>query len=98
MNVFEKIKSLLGRGEVIREAQALQDVPADFCPNCWGRQEYGGKFYEAVKNEGVDINNVNQKKGWIEAYVTEHLNKIRLYKKDDGTVACKSCKVGYKQV
>jgi hypothetical protein len=51
-----------------------------------------------VKNEGVDINNINEKKGWIEAYATKNLNNVRLHKKDDGTVACKSCKVGYKQV
>jgi hypothetical protein len=98
MSVFEKIKSLLGKGKVLEQSQVTEDVPSDFCPNCWGRQEYGGNFYEAVKNEGVDINNINEKKGWIEAYATKNLNNVRLHKKDDGTVACKSCKVGYKQV
>ena len=70
------------------------DVPEDFCPNCWGRNEYGGKFYEAMKNENVDINNVNEKKGWIQDYADKNLSMIQLKHTDTGAV-CAKCKVTY---
>ena len=36
----------------LKKKQASKDEtsPEGFCPNCWGRQEYGGQFLEAVKN------------------------------------------------
>ena len=71
------------------------DVPEGFCPNCWGRNEYGGKFYEAMKNENVDVNNISEKKGWVQDYADKHLSAIRLTHTDEGTV-CSSCKITYK--
>ena len=29
-------------------------TPVVYCPNSWGRLEYGGKVYKAIKNEDVD--------------------------------------------
>ena len=49
----------------------------NLCPNCWGKQEYDGHFYEAIKNENVDINNYNKKKGWIQDYAEKHLYKMQ---------------------
>lgn len=67
-------------------------APQGFCPNCWGRQEYGGNFYNAMKSEGIDIaNNIDQKKGWIQDYVNKNLSSIVLQRK--GT--SKTCSVCY---
>jgi hypothetical protein len=63
-------------------------VPEGYCPNCWGNQEYGGKFIAAVHNEKIDLNNIEQKRGWIEAYATKNLHGIQLKK-----TTCPVCKL-----
>lgn len=65
-------------------------VPEDLCPNCWGSQEYEGNFYEAIKSEGIDTNNIEQKKGWIQAYAEKHLTGIQLKKKGNKLI-CQVC-------
>ena len=71
------------------------DAPDGLCPNCWGRQEYGGKFYEAVKNHGLDVNTKDTNVGWVKEYAEKHLQGIRL-RQDDDKIACPSCKITYK--
>lgn len=75
--------------------KTTSDAPEGFCPNCWGREEYGGKFYTAVKKEKIDLNNVEKNKGWINAYAAKHLEGIKLHKEGDHIV-CSSCKLTYK--
>lgn len=91
MGLFEAFKDLLNRKNTKGE------TPEGYCPQCWGRQEYEGKFYEAVHKEKVDLNNINEKKGWINAYVTQNLEGIKL-KEVEGTRECPSCKLTYRQV
>lgn len=71
-----------------------KNVPEGLCPNCWGRQEYGGKFYEAVRNYKTDINSTDPKVGWIQEYANKHLLNIQLQKKNDYLV-CQNCKLTY---
>lgn len=92
MSLFESIVKVFKNNSTPTAA----DVPEGICPNCWGRNEYGGKFYEAMKNENVDINNINEKKGWIQDYADKHLSSIQLDHTDAGTV-CSKCKVTYKE-
>lgn len=63
-------------------------IPEGFCPTCWGRQEYGGKFYDAVYKEGINLNNISSKKGWITAYVQQNLEGIKL---KEGAKKCATC-------
>ena len=72
------------------------ETPDGFCPNCWGRQEFAGKFYDAVKNHGLDVNSKNPEVGWITDYAEKHLKGIRLIDQDDKTV-CQYCKISYRQ-
>ena len=95
MSLFNQLKSFLQRSETEKESTKI-DVPDGICPNCWGREEYGGHFYESVKNEGVDINNISSKKGWIEAYAIERLGGIQFKKNAEGALACPTCRVTYK--
>lgn len=47
------------------------------CPNSWGRQEYEGIYLEgAPKSEHIDLNNIVQKKGWIQAYVEKYFEGL----------------------
>ena len=93
MELINSLLNLINKKEKISK----EDVPEGFCPNCWGRQEYGGQFYEAVKNYGVDINNTDPKVGWIQEYADKHLLGIQLKKKDDMLV-CQNCNLTYRPV
>ncbi len=69
-----------------------------FCPNCWGRQEYQGKFKEAVidKNKDVLSGDPAAQKAFVQKFVDDNLTGIRL-KAEGGGLSCPSCKVRYKK-
>ncbi|MCB0382568.1 MAG: hypothetical protein KDD05_04510 [Psychroserpens sp.] len=71
------------------------NVPSGYCPTCWGHQEYGGEFFEAIKRENIDTNNIDSKKGWIQGYVSKNLTGIQLSKNTEGYI-CPNCNVSYK--
>lgn len=88
MNIVQSIIQFL------QNPKSDQKAPDALCPNCWGRTEYAGKFYEAAKNENVDINRPNDQLGWIQDYANKHLLGIRL-KPVDGEIICQTCEVTY---
>ncbi len=93
MKIVENIIRMLnGRKEL-----SLADVPEGVCPNCWGRNEYGGAFYNAIKNEGIDINSIAAHVGWVQDYADKHLNDIAIVSDGENSV-CNKCKVKYKKV
>lgn len=67
-------------------------TPQGFCPNCWGRQEYGGYFYEAIKTK--NFKDLEHKKGWITSYVEQNLKSIQLQPKEKKLV-CNVCFKSY---
>ncbi|MGB5379277.1 hypothetical protein [Muriicola sp.] len=73
---------------------ASKETPVGMCPNCWGTQEYSGKFYEASKNYDADVNTPNPNIGWIRDYANKHLAGIALQPHEEGQV-CEHCKVVY---
>lgn len=72
-----------------------EEAPDGICPNCWGEQEYGGKFYEASRNYNNDINSHDPHVGWVKEYANKYLLNIELQKKDDQLV-CQNCKLTYR--
>ena len=73
MDVFESIKKAL-----LKKRENNNPVPEGYCPNCWGREEYGGKFYSAIKKENIDINTLStERHGWVLDYADKHFNAIR---------------------
>jgi hypothetical protein len=71
-------------------------APDGICPNCWGRDEYGGHFYARVKQENLDVNSKDSNTGWIQAYANKHLSGIALKRTGNGeTLVCENCKVSY---
>jgi len=87
------IKSLLNF--IKGSPKDLPEAPEGYCPNCWGRQEYGGKFLEVVKNNNIDINSENANLGWVQEYADKHLSSIALVE-EDGKMVCKKCKLSYR--
>ena len=93
MNQYTKIaKSLIAF--LKSNSDNTTEPPEGLCPNCWGREEYGGKFFERVKNHGFDINSSNPEVGWINDYVEKHLAPIVLFKEDDKHY-CSRCKLSF---
>ena len=78
----------------LKKGKQKDEAPQGYCPNCWGTQEYEGKFFEAMKNNNVDLDNLKEKKGWIQAYALEHFETIKLKEEDKGLV-CPSCKLTF---
>jgi hypothetical protein len=66
------------------------EPPKDVCPNCWGRQEYEGKFFDAVKQQDIDVHNLKDKLGWIQTYAKKNFEGIEL-QPTDGGLRCKQC-------
>lgn len=91
MDILDSLLNLLREKPIPTQ----EDTPEGLCPNCWGRQEYGKRFYEAVKNNSVDINSKNLDVGWITDYANKHLSGIQLKQKDDSLV-CQKCKLTYR--
>lgn len=72
------------------QEDSKEKAPEGFCPNCWGHQKYEGKFLDAIKKEKIDLKNIGEKRGWLQAYVSTKLEGIRLKKSDKG-MTCDSC-------
>lgn len=84
MNWIDYLKRLLGKQGV------AETLPEGYCPNCWGEQEYEGQVREVLIKNHIDLNNVEQNLGWIEAYVIEHFEGIKM-KDEEGSKVCPSC-------
>jgi len=80
--------------DYIKENKKREEVPHGYCPNCWGRLEYGGEFYKAIKQEDIDLNNVEKHKGWIQALASKYLYGIELKKKGKEW-ECETCSIKY---
>ena len=89
MNLVQSILDFLSRGKT------TEDAPEGLCPNCWGRQKYGERFYEAIKNENVDVNHASERIGWVQDYADKHLKGIQLHRQGDELV-CNTCKLTYR--
>ncbi len=92
MKLLDAIKKFLGN----KDATKIE-APEGHCPNCWGRQEYNGQLMDAIVQENIDLNNLNEKVGWIQAYATQHFEGIKLKPKDD-VLECAACKLTYEVV
>lgn len=93
MNLVANILSFFKKNKSFNPDES----PKGLCPNCWGRQEYGGKFYEAIKNYDADINTDNPYKGWVQEYADKHLTGIYLHAVKD-RFECPNCKIYYKPI
>lgn len=86
MSLIENIKIYFTKK---KNNQPTNNAPEGICPNCWGKQEWEGEFYELMKGSK------NEKRD--ETYNT-FINKI-METNIDGiaiqkdTYTCKTCKI-----
>lgn len=85
METIERLKKL---SEKYLKDKEESVNPEGFCPNCWGRSEYGGKFYATLNNKPTNL-------GWIQSYYENNLKKIELIEDSDEWI-CRKCKTSYK--
>jgi hypothetical protein len=88
------ISSLKGTFKSKKNKYPQPEALNDYCPNCWGREEYGGKFYQVAKSRGIDVNSKEPQQGWIKEYADNHLSHLKLKKHADGLI-CEGCKLNY---
>jgi hypothetical protein len=92
MSLVKSLINFLKKKDTSEELAA----PEGICPNCWGREEYGGHFYERVKQENLNVHSKESNVGWINAYANKHLAGIALKRTGKGEeLICQSCKVSY---
>lgn len=70
-------------------------VPEDFCPNCWGTQEYDDTIRELYKDKQIDVNNREAQHTFIQEFVVERIKGIQLKKGNNG-LECPTCHAKYK--
>lgn len=92
MNLVQSLLNFLRKKDTPKEMPA----PEGLCPNCWGREEYGGHFYERVKQENLNIRSKESNVGWINAYANKHIAGIALQRTGNGEeLVCAKCKISY---
>ncbi len=76
------------------KADTKNQVPEGYCPNCWGSQEYDNVVREMYKDKQIDVNNKQANYAFIQDFVVNKLDGIRL-KKGKNSLDCPTCKVKY---
>ena len=72
------------------------ETPEGLCPNCWGDQEYGNIVREKFKDSQIDVNNGEAKFAFIQDFVVNNMNGIKLKSSVHGQ-ECPSCKMTIKK-
>ena len=90
MGLIDSIKRLFQRDE----SSMPLAVPEGVCPNCWGEQDYDGKYRDRMKKDNVDLNNAQARLGWIQALAMERVEGVMLKKTDDYST-CPTCKLTF---
>ena len=92
MDIRKALLNFIGK----KEAPSTSNAPEGICPNCWGREEYGGQFYDRVKNENLNVNNSDSNVGWVAAYANKNLSGIVLKRKGNGQeLICEKCQSSF---
>ena len=90
MSLYKSVMSYFSKKEKGEDVKAPEGV----CPNCWGTQDYDGQFREILKDEQIDVNNHEANYAFIQDFVVNHVDGIKL-KNDKTGMVCPNCKVRY---
>jgi hypothetical protein len=84
--IIESIKNYFGKKLKGEETTAL---PEGVCPNCWGRQEWEGEFFELVKDKHL-LPHDDIYTSFIDKVVDKHVKSTH---KHGDKYVCLSCNV-----
>jgi len=96
MGLFKWLFGSKKNSEVLSDNELIE---AGACPNCWGKQEYDGRFIEYSKDQTKsNISHDKQgKKAFVQQFIETNVTGIRL-KKDGDQQSCPMCKTKFKHV
>jgi len=61
-------------------------APEGICPNCWGRQEWEGNYYELMK-----ARNITPESNTYNSFINEVVTKLDKITLKDDTYECTTC-------
>lgn len=88
MSLAENLKRFLKNKE---KGDKTTVAPEGVCPNCWGRQEWGGEFYKQIK-----ARNITPESHTYTSFINEVASKLDEIKLKEDTYECTTCHVKYK--
>ncbi len=93
MSLFSKLFGKKQASQIFTNKELLE---AGACPNCWGRQDYEGRYVEFVKDKTKsNINHDKEhRKAFVQQFVETHVTGIQL-RQEGKHKACPSCKERY---
>lgn len=88
MSIIENIKAYFKKKP---DPTTITAAPKGVCPNCWGKQEWDGHFYELMKAKNITPQSDNYN-NFIKEFVTKHIDGIKI---DKDTYTCATCNITY---
>ena len=89
MNILENIKAYFNAKS---HGNVSLKTPEGVCPNCWGKQEWDGKFYKKIK-----ANNITPEHDTYNNFIHEVSQKLgRITLKED-SYKCENCQMNYEK-
>ncbi len=83
MNIAENIIKFF-KAKSNRETTDL--APEGVCPNCWGRQEWEGNYYELMK-----ARNITPESNTYNSFINEVVTKLDKITLKDDSYECTTC-------
>jgi len=87
MDIIETLSSFFKKAK----EETKGKTPEGFCPNCWGQQDYDGKFREMESDMQIEVNDHRANYAFIQEFMVTNLNGIKLKSAVHGA-ECPTCK------
>ncbi|MEH6537659.1 MAG: hypothetical protein V7719_14765 [Psychroserpens sp.] len=88
MSLIDNIKNYFDKKKNNEETGL---APEGICPNCWGKQQWEGEFYDFLKGSKNDKRDETYN-NFINKVVETNISGIAI---DKDTFTCKTCQVKY---
>ena len=82
------IKQLFGQNN----QKDISELSKDYCPNCWGDQEYDNLIRAKYKDAQITVNNRNANYAFVQDFIVTHMNGIKLKSTVKG-LECPTCSI-----
>ena len=89
MNILENIKTYFNAKS---DGNVSLKTPEGVCPNCWGKQEWDGKFYKKIK-----ANNITPEHDTYNNFIHEVSQKLGRISLKEDSYKCENCQMNYEK-
>ncbi|WP_289045461.1 hypothetical protein [uncultured Olleya sp.] len=81
------IKHLFGKNN----QKETTELSQEYCPNCWGDQEYDNLIREKYEDAQIPVNNHKANYAFVQDFIVTHMNGIKLKSTVNG-LECPTCR------